>query len=1661
MVQIPGVLIERLRARQAVLVAGLGPSVLAGAPSWAELLAVLADRMGGTATADREKLERLLASGRYADALTFLRRRVGEDDVAFVVERGFGAVSNVPEPIRRVAALPWRAILTTSFDTAWQRALGDHYGPEAVRTLIGVQGPTPMGGGRSVLIQVCGAAGAPETLCLGHTDVRTRLIPSGAWQQLSTLARRRSLVLVGFRASDPELAWLELLLGPASAAALAPPDEGDDEAGARPPHFLLLDHPSEVDTLLMEERFGLQVLPCAEGTGEALAALADAASGLALPARPAAGDLRGWIEAARREPDNPEAHAALQSVAASLAAAEDWLGLAELDVTLGDLAEEPSEKVSLYRRAAGIYRERLDARDRALTVTASALREAPDSREILDELLSDAAVTGGWAEFARACAAAARRAASGGGDQRRRVVAARLLREAARATAGELADVQGAVAAYEEALAVLAPPPAGKLPSGDSGSAEVDRSGPVASDVHEQQAIRDELADLFRAHGRWGELAALLGETADRTRDPVRRAELLIESAAILEERLGNVSGAADVLGRVLELDPESEAALAALERIFRQQERWVDLAKIHQLRAKRLAPRAAVVELQKAAEVLERQAGDAAGAARALEDALAIDPTNRGVLRALERLYEPSGTGQAVGQPQGDEDKYLAVLERLVEVAADDEERSQVLRRIAAEWEAWPDGLDRAADALEQVLCIHPGDREALRALARLYRAAHRPLALADVIAKQIDGAQVDEERRELTISLAKVYELELGDTSRAAEAYAAAEALGDTRDTTFESLAGCYERQERWPACVATLERWAAASRDTFTQADALFRAGDLLWRRLDDSASAEVRFNRALETDPHHVGALSALAELCRARGDRARAAGLFAEAGERSDNHADKLRYLYDAATLQLETFGESDRAIDLLTRVLALDPEHVEAAERLLGIHERRQQWAAMEPLIEVLARKIDRAHPARAASILVRAGLVASRLGDTERALERLEAARALQPEARVVLEGLAAVRMRRQEWGEARGLLQAVLRLYRNTLAPADVAAIYEQLAQCDVEDGEVAGAVGWLEKALAMDPRRRPALEALTALHTNRGDWAAVVVAKRSLLETEDAAGRGRVLEEIGDIYRDRMRNLAQAATAYQAAFEADPTRRTTLRRLLDIYSEAKRWPSVADVLVAMADLEEDATVRARYFHTAALVRRDQIGDVAGSVPLLEQALDLAPTMFQAWDDLEAVLKARQDWHELAAALRRMLSRLDEDPDADPDLRLRLWSELGNVAIEQLADAPLAIEAFEEVLQLSPDELTAREHLANLYTEGGPDHLDKAIAMHQGLLADNPDRLSSYRALSRLYALAGAPDERFCVASTLTFLRKADAEIEAFWARHQPRHMPRAQSQFDDEMWQRIAHPDEDPLVGALLGVIGPVIAAARAQNHAAVGLRRKDRADLGANGKPALRTVAYVSETLDMSPPDVFVRDSDGAESTGATVLTIQERGVLRPTVVLATTLAGQRSESHPDLLFELAMTLTLLRPERLSRQVLGSPVAVAHAVGAALLLGGSDTLPVKDAAEVERMVAAVRRHASRVQLAEIVAVAERVRAERGDVIDARRWVAGVDLTAARVALLLSGDLRAAARVLSADRLWSSPLTAKQRLKDLLAFSVSDEYFYCRKRLGFAVG
>ena len=121
------------------------------------------------------------------------------------------------------------------------------------------------------------------------------------------------------------------------------------------------------------------------------------------------------------------------------------------------------------------------------------------------------------------------------------------------------------------------------------------------------------------------------------------------------------------------------------------------------------------------------------------------------------------------------------------------------------------PTGLDRAAEALEQILRIEPRDADAFAALERIYRGADRPAALAAAMARRLEVTDTIEAKRELLSALAETYERELDEWEPALDAYKAAEAAGDARPETYAAIDRLAERLGRWDVAAEAARKWA----------------------------------------------------------------------------------------------------------------------------------------------------------------------------------------------------------------------------------------------------------------------------------------------------------------------------------------------------------------------------------------------------------------------------------------------------------------------------------------------------------------------------------------------------------------------------------------------------------------------------------------------------------------------------------------------------------------------------------------------------------------------------------------------------------------------------------------------------------------------------------
>ena len=77
------------------------------------------------------------------------------------------------------------------------------------------------------------------------------------------------------------------------------------------------------------------------------------------------------------------------------------------------------------------------------------------------------------------------------------------------------------------------------------------------------------------------------------------------------------------------------------------------------------------------------------------------------------------------------------------------------------------------------------------------------------------------------------------------------------------------------------------------------------------------------------------------------------------------------------------------------------------------------------------------------------------------------------------------------------------------------------------------------------------------------------------------------------------------------------------------------------------------------------------------------------------------------------------------------------------------------------------------------------------------------------------------------------------------------------------------------------------------------------------------------------------------------------------------------------------------------------------------------------------------------------------------EDGARADLKKWMQTVEATACRAGLLLCADLEIAKKIVSAEPQLPGDVTPAEKMKELLVFSVSEQYFALRKALGIAVG
>jgi tetratricopeptide (TPR) repeat protein len=950
--------------------------------------------------------------------------------------------------------------------------------------------------------------------------------------------------------------------------------------------------------------------------------------------------------------------------------ADHWRGLVKLNEERLKLADIPDEKVEVLMDTARLWEDRGDEPGKAFDVVRQAFELVPenqDTRAVLERLCE---ALDAWEELVDSYAQAA--------DELDDELTKRQLFDALATICDERLDdprrALGAVAKLS-ALDTTDPEPLDRM----------DRLCMLLSD--------------------WPMLVKVIEQKIENASADQDRAELLSRLGGVKRDMLGDDEGAIKIYEEALEVAPESVGSIDRLIELYESRDP-ARLTALYEQRIRYADPSEADLRHQltvKAAEVFETRLEKPEEAIRMLQMALDERPTDRPVLKALERLYRAEELNE----------QLLDNLKTQASVTEDKAERIDLRSKIGDLYLAQ---FDNAIDALEQYRLVLEEDEQNEHAVAQVRiigeKYEERRLEVAALLEPVLSAgghhqdlvnvmelryaAETDPADRARTLrAIALIQEEQLEQDQKARDTLLRALAETPEDATLHDDVQRLCELTGQWQGYADALRERAEAIFDAVVQTDLYTRLGRVADERLGDKPRAIEAYKKAADQAEDPKPLFEALDRLYGATENWTELGRVIERRIELELGGPEQAELQYRLGKLQIERFDDKSAGLAALRLAADLHAEHK-------GVREELEKLTDEQDLFEEVAEALDAMYRV-AGDGPARARLRNKRISYAPTAADRVR----LRLELAQMLE---------EESFDQKSAQDVVQEAFADDPTDPELLAQLERLASAN------GGGDAWRRAADAVGEAVAAALA--------KGDAEAPV--------TPELA-RDLYLRSAG-WYKDKVGDAAAAEKRLRAALEQDPKSSAVLLALEEIQRSPGREKDLVDTLRKLAELgagaegvdREPAALR----REAKVLAESPIGDLDLAEKILREMLAADDADVWALTELCAVAERHEDWKELYTLLNRRIELLPT-PEELRELRHRAAS----IAAERLADEEAAINLHEQAFEEDPRDEVSATALRALYQKlGRHEPLLRFLERLLELQDDKPERAKLRLEMARI---------------------------------------------------------------------------------------------------------------------------------------------------------------------------------------------------------------------------------------------------------------------------------------------------------------------------------
>lgn len=836
---------------------------------------------------------------------------------------------------------------------------------------------------------------------------------------------------------------------------------------------------------------------------------------------------------------------------------------------------------------------------------------------------------------------------------------------------------------------------------------------------------------------RWEEIEEMFTrESPLAGHDSPARYELLRRLAALREHQLKRTEDALEAWEELHDFDPFDTAALEALDRLYRQTDRFEQLAEVLEKRAELAEIDDDRVELLiEAGELLVDAVERPVDAIGVFRQVLGIVPDHPRAVEQLEQLYRHQSRWH-------DLDELLS--DQADQTLEPDRRRDFLLRLAMLRYRQLEDTAG-AISILCDLLDDDPGDDEALdfarrvdrdlaeeddlgeatdlrRQLARtlepIYRMRGEYDRLDEVLLVRAEAAD-EFERIEILDQLVELRQKRLSDAEGALEVLSQAVILQPDNEQRRAKLLEMSIGLDRLHRAVDTLEE-AAESADSFVAFAIWKRLGELADQRLDNPQRAIEFFQRARATDDSDVDILKALEALYQATDDAQNLCENLVEQARYADpsQRVDLLRRI---AVLQQQVLDRPIDAMDTYRQILEAEPDDLGALEALEQLYRDQEEYFE---LVELLRRKFDLVESSkeRVAVLEERAELTEDELGEIDEAIDIYRRILDQQPGHPGALRSLDRLLEERMQWAEwtdiARQRLEGPLKGRPDERLELELrlgAVLIDELF-------EIEQALELYRAVLVRHPHQQQAVEALEQLAEDESwlDEVApdlvelygqqerfddlVELYERLREQAMDPVLGAQYDYERAKILRDRLDRPREAMRAFAAAWKADVDDEKLQRALLNLGTDQEAWQLLVELVDEVMEVIVDPELSRELHLMVAKLWNDVLGDPMEAEAHLREVLSANPLDGEAFETLSEILRETSRWHDLIDLLEQ---RHDAVIGESHQEAVELLMTVASTHEKQLEDGYAAVETLRRVRQIDPGHDEAGEAIERLLRE------------------------------------------------------------------------------------------------------------------------------------------------------------------------------------------------------------------------------------------------------------------------------------------------------------------------------------------------------------------